>query len=64
MHVQLLREKVRLCYLNEGVNHYKNCRQEVANYKASIKGIGINVANAGKNDLGRAEVKAQKLEES
>ena len=60
--LQLLRERLRICYLEEGVNHYKNCREAVENYLNSIKGIGISVANAGKNDLGRAEVTAQKIE--
>ena len=60
--LQLLRKRLRICYLEEGVNHYKNCREAVDNYLNSIEGIGISVANAGKYDLGRAEVTAQKIE--
>lgn len=57
--MQLLREKVKHCYVTEGVNHYQNCRELVARYLDSIKNIGVHVANAGPNDLGRAEEKAR-----
>lgn len=47
------------CYVTEGVNHYQNCRELVAKYMEAIKNVGVHVANAGKDDLGRAEEKAR-----
>jgi hypothetical protein len=55
--LQLLREKVKRCYKEEGVNHQQVCRQFVVNYLESIKNIGVHVANSGPDDIGRAEAR-------
>lgn len=54
---KLLREKVKRCYKEEGVNHQQVCRQFVVNYLESIKNIGVHVANSGPDDIGRAEAR-------
>jgi NADH dehydrogenase (ubiquinone) 1 beta subcomplex subunit 10 len=37
---KILRERVRQCYQNEGVNHLQNCRVAVRKYLESLKGVG------------------------
>ena len=49
--VQLIREKLILCYKREGVNQAQNCRELAQRYMAEIKDIGQHRANAGKDDL-------------
>lgn len=44
---QILRERVRMCYIKEGVNHIQNCKQLVEQYLDSIKNVGIHRQNAG-----------------
>ncbi|KAK3252298.1 hypothetical protein CYMTET_38400 [Cymbomonas tetramitiformis] len=42
---QKLREQVSDCYRKEGVNHLQNCRELVAKYMDSIKGVGVQKIN-------------------
>jgi len=56
---KLLREKVKLCYKEQGVNQQQVCRQFVLNYLESIKNVGVHVANNGPADEGRAEARAK-----
>lgn len=36
-----LREKVEQCYLREGVNHFKNCKEVVSAYLESLQGTQV-----------------------
>lgn len=47
---KLLKEKLRECYLREGVNHLQNCRELALIYLESIKDIGYHSANSGPFD--------------
>lgn len=47
---KLLKEKLRQCYIKEGVNHFQNCKQWADLYLESIKGIGFQLSNSGEND--------------
>ena len=60
--MQILRERVKKCYKEEGVNHQENCQKHVLNYLESIKNIGNHVANSGQHDLSREQMKATMLE--
>ena len=48
--LQLLRERVRKCYLTEGVNSLQNCKHVVEDYLESIKGLGMARLNSGRYD--------------
>lgn len=48
--VQLLREKVKKCYLMEGVNSLQNCKPLVEDYLESIRGLGMARLNSGRYD--------------
>ncbi len=48
--LQLLREKVKKCYLVEGVNQLQNCKPLVEDYLESIKGLGMARLNSGRYD--------------
>lgn len=60
--LQILRERVKKCYKEEGVNHQQNCQRHVLNYLESIKNIGNHVANSGEHDLNREQMKARMFE--
>ncbi|DBA85973.1 hypothetical protein WJX77_004117 [Trebouxia sp. C0004] len=44
---QILRERLRICYIKEGVNHIQNCKQLAEQYLDSIKNVGIHRQNSG-----------------
>ncbi len=48
--MQLLRERVKKCYLSEGVNSLQNCKSLVEDYLESIKGLGLARMNSGRYD--------------
>ena len=38
---QIIKEKLKLCYLREGVNHLENCSELATAYMDSLRGTGI-----------------------
>lgn len=53
---KLLKEKVRQCYIKEGVNHHQECKEWAELYLASIKNIGFHISNSGENDRHSADM--------
>ena len=51
--LQLIREKLILCYKREGVNQAQNCRDLALRYMEEIKDIGVHRANSGEHDQRR-----------
>ena len=48
--LQLIREKLIVCYKEEGVNQARNCRDLAKRYMEEIKDIGVHRANSGQHD--------------
>ena len=44
---QLLRDELKECYREEGVNHYKNCKGLADAYVHTIRNVGVQKYNAG-----------------
>ncbi|GHP08624.1 hypothetical protein PPROV_000736100 [Pycnococcus provasolii] len=38
---KIIKEKLKLCYLREGVNHLENCSELATAYMDSLRGTGI-----------------------
>ena len=47
--MQLLREKLKVCYITEGVNQMQNCRELAQQYLESIRNVGAATNNNENN---------------
>lgn len=47
---KLLKEKLRQCYIKEGVNHFQRCKEWADLYLDSIKNVGFQLSNSGEYD--------------
>ncbi|KAK9840481.1 hypothetical protein WJX74_010439 [Apatococcus lobatus] len=52
---KILRERMKQCYIKEGVNHLQNCREQVQRYLDSLQDTGVQRQNADFYQLWRVK---------